>query len=108
MIRPQRNAFAWLELLLVLAIVALVLQLFPAIWWRLVGIVDVRNWSRWTWFFVNVTVVGLLIAVRLAPEMSEAIARRRAEKAKRYQQEERKRQAAERRERAASRNRIRW
>ena len=88
---PARHAIAWLELLMVLAIVSLVLQLFPAAWWWLVGIVDVRQWSRWTWFVVNLAVVVLLIAGRLAPDMTEALARRRAEKAKRRQRGERKR-----------------
>lgn len=106
--RPTRTGVAWLEVLLVLAIVALVLQLFPALWWRLVALVDVRHWSRWTWFFVNLAVVAVLFGVRMAPEWSEAVARRRADKAKRRQQEERKRRAEERRERAASRSRIRW
>jgi hypothetical protein len=42
--RPPRAGFAWLELLLVLALLALVLQLFPALWTGMLWALDVRNW----------------------------------------------------------------
>jgi len=91
-----------------LSCIMLAASLFPKLWNWSITVVDVRKWSRWTWFGVNLSVVMILIAVRLAPDVTEAVARRRAAKAKRCQKEERTRQAEERRERAASRNRIRW
>ncbi len=57
--------FAWLELLLALAMVALVLQLFPP----LLVLVDFRNWSRSTWFAMNMVVVLALLTFRFGPDL---------------------------------------
>jgi hypothetical protein len=56
-----------LELLLVLAVVSLGLQLFPAGAWTLLWMLDVRNWPRTVWFWVNIAIVAALVAVRLGP-----------------------------------------
>jgi len=99
MIRARRSGFAWLEFLLVLAAVSLILQLFlPSVWQALVGTLDVRNWSRLTWFLVNLGVVAALVAIRVAPDVRQAVAARRAEAEKRRQRDERKRRAADRQE----------
>lgn len=92
-----------LELLLCLAVIALALQLFPSMWWSLAAVLDVRQWSRMTWFLVNVAFVAALIAVRLAPEARAAIARRHAAAERRRKVEERKRQAEDRKARWARR-----
>jgi hypothetical protein len=60
----SRLGLAWLELLLVLAVIALVFQLFPSLWFRFISALDVRNWSRLTWFAVNFMVLAALIGVR--------------------------------------------
>ena len=97
MIRARRSGVAWLEFVLVLAAVSLILQLFfPSAWWAMV---DVRNWSRLTWFLVNLAVVVALVAIRVAPEVRQALAARRADAEKRRQRDERKRQAAEHQQR---------
>ena len=95
----RRHGVAWFELLLVLAVVALLFQLFPAAWSWLVGALDPRSWSRQTWFLANLAVVLVLLSIRLAPEMKAVFARRKVEATKRKQREERKRLAEERSER---------
>jgi hypothetical protein len=63
--RPSHAGFAWLELLLVLAVVALLLQLFPSLWTAVLWTLDVRNWSRTVWFAETWVVLGMLVGVRL-------------------------------------------
>lgn len=65
-----RRGGVWLELLLVLAVVGLVLQLFPSVAQRIVETLDFRYWSRWTWFVANISVLLLLLVVRLGPRAS--------------------------------------
>ncbi len=63
------------DLLLVGAIVVLsIITLFlllPMIWSGGLGVlawcvrmIDVRNWSRWTWFALNAVAVGVLLLIR--------------------------------------------
>ncbi len=63
----DRHGFAWLELLLALAAVALVFQLFPS----LLSLIDPRNWTRVAWFAANVAVVFVLVGVRFGPDWVE-------------------------------------
>jgi hypothetical protein len=77
-VRRRRGA-AWLELLLVLAFVALVLQLLPSIPQRLLEALDFRYWSRWTWFVVNSGVLLLLLTVRFCPELIDSWRQRKTE-----------------------------
>lgn len=51
----------WLEILLFAAGVALVLQFFPAIATRVWNSLDFRQWSRVTWFTLNI--LGLLFCL---------------------------------------------
>jgi len=67
--RSFRSGFAWLELLLVLAVPALLFQLFPSLWSGTLWALDVRNWPRTVWFAGNVVVVVLLVAIRFGPEL---------------------------------------
>jgi len=62
-----RSGFAWLELLLGLAAVALFFQFFPSILSKLLWVVDLRNWSQLTFFLVNIGVVLVLVSVRFGP-----------------------------------------
>lgn len=59
----------WLELILAIAAVALLFQFFPAVAATAWRIIDVRNWSRPTWFLVNLAGVVLLCVYRYAPHL---------------------------------------
>jgi prepilin-type N-terminal cleavage/methylation domain-containing protein len=63
---PHRG-FAILELLLVLAIIALVLQLIPGLQDRLLGAVDFRTWSRASWIVANLALFLALLWLRFGP-----------------------------------------
>lgn len=68
-IEQQPLRIPWLELALAAAVIGLGLQFFPsasAAAWRAI---DVRNWSRTTWFVINVLAILLLVAVRFAPDI---------------------------------------
>ena len=54
------SAYALLELLLAIAVLALVVQIIPAL--------DIQNWSRGTWMIANVGVLATLLAVRFLPD----------------------------------------
>ncbi len=54
---------------LVLSTVTLLFALFPVLSHSLVAAIDVRNWSRLTWFLANVVVVLILLSIRLAPDV---------------------------------------
>lgn len=62
-----RSKFVRLELWLVLAVAALVLQLFPGSVGDLVALVDIRYWPRAAWLCLNVAVLMLLVAIRSSP-----------------------------------------
>lgn len=47
----------------VLLVVTLVL-LLPMVWGPVVYVMDVRNWSRWTWIAINAAVVVVLVLIR--------------------------------------------
>jgi len=66
------RGFASLELLLVIAILAVLFQLFPSLWFSLAWAVDFRNWSRGGWLVANIVVVVALCAVRFRPELKRA------------------------------------
>ena len=93
--RDARSGFALLELLLVVAIVALILQLFPSLW----GALDVRTWSRATWVVLNLVVLAGLVVVRHAEPIIRSIydfARyRAANKTKATQEKSKREQNAE-------------
>jgi hypothetical protein len=65
----SRAAFAWLELLLAIAILALLIQLLPTLWPIARRILDVRHWSRRGWIVANIIVVLALVGVRFGPEL---------------------------------------
>jgi len=93
-----RSGFAWLELLLGLAAIALLFQLFPAILAKLLGVVDLRNWSQLTFFLVNIGVVLALIGVRFGPDWVEDWQERRQQVAKDYIKAEKAKKLKEQRE----------
>ncbi|MFV2070486.1 MAG: hypothetical protein ACC645_26260 [Pirellulales bacterium] len=99
----RSKGIAWLEPLLVVAVVSLMFQLFPSTWWWLVRVVDARKWSRRTCFLVNLFFLLVLVAVRAAPEIKASVARRRAEAAKRRKSEQRRQAALDREARMSRR-----
>lgn len=59
----------WLEIALAVTSLALVLQLFPSIGTWILNQLDVREWSRTTWFVCNALFVAVLVAVRFVPDV---------------------------------------
>ena len=70
--RKGRTGAAWLELLLALAFLALLLQLFPDLFFGLVTAFDFRHWSRSAWFGINILVLLSLVVARFGPEVLRA------------------------------------
>lgn len=64
-----RSGTGKLELLLVLAFLALLFQVFPSLWFGLLGVLDIRNWPRGVWMAINVGVVFSLFAIRFGPDL---------------------------------------
>ena len=99
--RTLHNAAAgmgWLELLLLLAVVGLLGQVFPGAATAVFSWLDIRQWSQLTWMLLNLFVVLLLVGVRFGPEIREKhaeMARQRARAAARKREKrerERKKQ----------------
>lgn len=67
--RNRRHGVAWLEFLFVLAFAALILQLLPTLAQKFLWALDLRNWSRTSWFIVNLMVVAALLGIRFAPDL---------------------------------------
>lgn len=65
----KQVGFGRLEVLLVLALLALSFQLFPSLWFTAVWAADVRNWSRAVWMTLNIAVVVCLFGFRFGPEL---------------------------------------
>ena len=67
--RTSRNGIAWLELLLLLAVMILLIQMWPAFGSRILWGIDVRNWSSSERFMANVAFVLVLVAIRFGPDL---------------------------------------
>lgn len=65
----RRRGFAALEISLVLAIVLLVLLLYPNSLTKFTAALDARHWSRGDWILVNACAVFALIAIRFRREI---------------------------------------
>jgi hypothetical protein len=99
-----RHGFAWLELLLALAALALVIQLVPSAPEAIGRMLDVRTWSGAMWFAVNAIFFAILCSMKYAPDIMAGVRERRARRGtavadqlKAKTIEERKRQLAEKR-----------
>lgn len=75
--QQRRAGAAWLEVLLVIAFLALLFQVFPSPWKLLWQSFDVREWSRTTWMVLNVVVLVALFGVRFIPETLATLRERR-------------------------------
>lgn len=88
--------FVRLELLLALALVLLLFQLFPSLWTGTLWALDVRNWPRTVWFAMNWIVLLTLAAIRFGPDLynewQERQKRRATERAMERKQQELKEQ----------------
>lgn len=102
----------WLELLLALAVVALVFQLFPGLYHYLLSWVDVRQWSRSNWLVMNVLIVLALVGIRYGPELMDSWRERQARRAKERENQTKQLELKQRREAIervkAARNRRVW
>lgn len=60
----QESPSRWLEWLLVLSCVTLVFQLFPVLFWGLLYVVDIRNWSWTAMSLILCVIIVILFAYR--------------------------------------------
>jgi hypothetical protein len=65
----KSSGFAWAELGLALAVIALVFQLVPSLWTGTLRAFNIANWSRIVWFAANCLVLFALIAIRFGPDL---------------------------------------
>jgi len=93
-----RRPFPWLESLLALAVVVLVLQLFPAWGGAVLAVVNPLNWGRIGWIVANALVVVGLLAMRFGPGMADDWRARRIRIAKEREQQAHQRELKEQRE----------
>ena len=94
----QRSGFVWLELLLALAMLALLVQLFPQVGRFALWALDVRNWPRSVWFIGNLGILLLLVGLRFGPQLVEEWKSRRDRLAVEATQKHRQQELKEQRE----------
>lgn len=82
---PKKWRFGWMELLLIVTVLVLVLQLFPAFSSATFWALNPRNWPRTAWFYLNLTAVLMLMLVRLAPQLYEDWKARKEERVRKRQ-----------------------
>lgn len=70
----RRAGIAWLELLLAIAAVVLLLQLFPGVAMAVVAVLDVRTWTSWGWFAACAVFCVALCVIRYGPDVAEGFA----------------------------------
>jgi hypothetical protein len=64
----DRRGVAWLELLFVIAVLVLLLQLFPSLCRRAAWAIDPRHWPRGAWLALNAGAILALLWFRIGPE----------------------------------------
>jgi prepilin-type N-terminal cleavage/methylation domain-containing protein len=94
----QHAGFALLELLLALAVLTLILQIFPDAGRLALWSLDVRNWPRTIWFVGNVGVLLLLIALRFGPQLRDDWRTRRSRLTSEIAEKHRKQELKEQRD----------
>lgn len=67
--RASRSGFAWLELLLALAAVVLLMQMWPAFGSQVLWVLDVRNWPSSVKIIANLLFILVLVGIRIGPEL---------------------------------------
>ena len=58
------SAFPWLESCFIISFLALILHLFPAVWWALVSVVDLRQWTWRSYAVLFAIAVAVLIVAK--------------------------------------------
>jgi hypothetical protein len=91
----------WTELLLALAVLALVFQLIPFHWMGLLWAIDVRNWPRSVWIVATWMVLLFLVVIRFGPDVYEDWQQRRARLLNKRAKEENRRRLKEEHKRLA-------
>jgi hypothetical protein len=86
------------ELLLVLAVAALLFQLFPPLLSWLNWLIDVRNWTKAVWLWLHVALLGVLLAVRYGPGIAADWRDRQAKRQTDHENKEKQRKLKEERE----------
>jgi hypothetical protein len=71
--RLGQHGFAYLELLLVVALLALICQAFPGLFFRFCVGMDFRNWSRAVWIAINIGTILILFTIRYCLELRAAL-----------------------------------
>jgi hypothetical protein len=64
-----RAGYMRIEILIIVAAGVLALQLSPALLESLLLSLDVRRWTRTTWFVANLTLLLILLAGRFGPDL---------------------------------------
>jgi hypothetical protein len=95
---PKQFRFGRLEWLLVAAVVALVLQVFPSLWFGLLWLADMRHWPRAAWLGLNAAIILGLFALRFGPGLIDDWRRRRERLAAQREKQAAQRAAKEQRE----------
>ena len=96
--RHRRSGAAWLELLLFLALLTLLFQLFPSLGSKVVWALDLRNWTRGAAFVINLVVLFVLLGIRYFPSLLRQWRERRMQLVESRAKREKSRQLKEQRE----------
>lgn len=94
----ERHAFGRAELLLAVALVSILLQLFPGLLSILSWLIDVRHWPPFAWFALNLLALLILVWFRFGPELFNVWRERRKRGAEERALAKRKRDLQEQRE----------
>jgi hypothetical protein len=84
--KPNDRAVFWTSIGLTVLVCVIFIPLAPIIWTGVLqaalgtvfSLLDVREWSRLTWFIVNFAVLALLMGFRFGPNLKRAWKARRA------------------------------
>jgi hypothetical protein len=66
----RRLGFAWLEVLVALALLALSVQFFPSLFKQLFRLADIRQWPTYLWIVINGIIILALTCIRFGPNLS--------------------------------------
>jgi predicted membrane metal-binding protein len=96
--RSERNGAAWLELLIALAFVAILLQMFPSLLFATLWALDIRNWPHTSWFWLNIGAVLALFGCRFGPTLYRDWRERQSDRAAEREKKQKQRELQEQRE----------
>lgn len=70
--RIYRSGLGWVEILLILAVISCLLQVFPSLWDAVSAVIDIRQWPRAVWFYLNAILIVIFVCARFAPDFYNA------------------------------------